>query len=244
MHKHVVNNAENRVKNYIGAYYLIKIKPIDYGTIKGSKIYTCSRCINDSFFDSWAISWATTEKKELEETKRTFNLTDKNVEEIQVWADIKLNENKLGWINTFSDLKTLTEYKEKFFPNDSDFEILSISFPESDLSEALEMTKPTEMFTGEVGIYNKLKTKELNLEKNEFLGYDIIGIEAGGDFHSFHCNDLSNDLKDKFGIKINDFGLIETFENWDKLMEYMNDESNGFEPVPWFYVKVNRIKNK
>lgn len=230
------------MKYYIGAYYLIKLKPLEYGTIKGSEIYTCSRCINDSFFDSWAISWATTEKKEFEETKRTFNLTDKNIEEIQVWADKKLDEQKLGWINTFSDLKTLAEYKEKFFPKDSNFEILSISFPESDLDEALEMTKPTDTLTGEVGIYHKLKTKEIDLEKDECLGYDIIGIEAGGDFHSFHCNDLTNDLKHKFGITINEFGLIENCENWNEIMEFMNDQENGFEPVPWFYVKVNRIK--
>lgn len=230
------------MKYYIGAYYLIKLKPVEYGTIKGSKIYTCSRCINDSFFDSWAISWTTTEKKELEETKQTFNLTDKNVEEIQLWADKKLDEEKLGWINTFSDLQTLTEYKEKFFPNNSDFEILSIGFPESDLSEALEITKPTESNSGEIGIYSKLKNKELDLEKNEFLGYDIIGIEISGAFHSFHCNDLANELKDKFGLKINEFGLIENSENWNEIMEFMNDQENGFEPVPWFYVKVNRIK--
>ncbi|WP_378187449.1 hypothetical protein ACE939_03810 [Aquimarina sp. W85] len=230
------------MKYYIGAYYLIKLKPIEYGTIKGSEIYTCSRCVNNSFFDSWAISWVTTEKKELEETKQTFNLTDKNVEEIQFWVDKKLNEEKLGWINTFSDLKTLTEYKEKFFFNDSNFEILSISFPESDLSEALEMTKPTLSSSGEIGIYSKLKTKELDLEKNEFLGYDIIGIETSGDFHSFHCHDVSNDLKAKFGLQINKFGLIESCENWDEIMEFMNDQVNGFEPVPWLYVKVNRVK--
>ena len=229
------------MKYYIGAYYLIKLKPVEYGTIKGSEIYTCSRCINDSFFDSWAISWATTEKKELEETKRTFNLTDKNIEEIQVWADKKLDEEKLGWINTFSNLKTLTEYKEKFFPNNSDFEILSISFPESDLNEALEMTRPTESNSGEIGIYSTLKNKELDLEKNEFLGYDIIGIEISGDFHSFKCNNLAIELKDKFGPKINEFGLIDNCENWKEILEFMNDQENGFEPVPWFYVRVNRI---
>ena len=227
---------------YIGAYYLIKLKPIDYGTIKGSKIYSCSRCLNDSFFDSWAISWATTEQKELEETKRAFNLTDKNVQEIQTWADKKLDEEKLGWINTFTDLKTLIEYKEKFFLSDSNFEILSISFPESDLEEALEMTKPDELNSGEIGIYTKLKAKELDSEKVEFLGYDLIGIEISGDFHSFHCHNLSNYLKDKFGLRINEFGLIENCENWNEIMEFMNDQASGCEPVPWFYVKVNRIK--
>jgi hypothetical protein len=241
MHKHVVNTAGNRVKYYIGAYYLIKLKPVDYGTIKGSEIYTCSPCINDSYFDSWAISWATTEKEDLNETKAIFNLTDEDVEKIQVWADKKLDEEKLGWINTFADLKTLTEYKEKFFPNNLEFEILSISFPETELGKALDLTKTTESNSGEIGIYNKLKDKEIDLEKGEFLGYDIIGIEIGGDFHSFHCNDLANDLKDKFGLKINEFGLFEKIENWNGIKEFLSDPINA-EEVPWFYVKVNRIK--
>ncbi|MCC8358926.1 hypothetical protein [Salinimicrobium sediminilitoris] len=229
---------------YTGAYYFIKLKPVDYGTIKGSKIFTCSRCINDSYFDDWAISWATTDKKELDETKAIFSLTDKKVEEIQTWADKKLDEKKLGWINTFSDLKTLTEYKEKFFPNELNFQILSISFPESELDEAIELTQPPDAQGGEMGIHTKLKNKEIENSGGTFLGFDIIGIEVGGDFHSFHCHDLSTDLKEKFGLTINEFGLIENFENWDELMEFMNDESNGFEPVPWFYVKVNQIKNK
>jgi len=221
---------------------LVKLKPVEHGSIKGFKIFTCSRCINDSFFDSWAISWGTTEKNELEEPKRTFNLTDEKIQDIHTWADKKLNEQKLGWINTFSDLKTLIEYKEKFFPDDSNFEILSISFPESDVDEALEMTKPTGKVRGEVGLYHKLQKKELDLEKDEFLGYDIIGIEPSGDFHSFHCNDASTALKENFGVVLNPFGLIDNYQNWSDLMNYMNDESNGFEHVPWFYVKVNRIR--
>lgn len=228
------------MKHYIGAYYFIKLKPIEYGTIKGSEIYTCSRCINDSFFDSWAISWARAENEELDKTKAIFSLTDKNIKEIQDWSDKKLDEQKLGWVNTFTDLKTLTEYKEKFFSNDSDFEILSISFPQSELDKALNLTKPSESNSGEIGIYHKLKKKEIDLGKEEFLGYDIIGIEDSGDFHSFHCNDLVNELKEKFDLKINEFGLFKTIENWNEINKFLNDPMNA-EEVPWFYVKVNRI---
>ncbi|MCF2875562.1 MULTISPECIES: hypothetical protein [unclassified Tenacibaculum] len=232
---------KNTSNYFIGAYYLVKLKPIDFGGIKGSKVFTCSRCINDSFFDDWAISWTTVERESLEDTKLTFNLTDNNIEEIHTWVDKKLDEEKLGWMNTFSDLETLIEYKESFFSNDSDYEILSISFSEEEISQVLEVTKPIEPNTGEVGIYNKLKNKEKNLGAGSFLGYDIIGIEEGGDFHSFHCNDLVSDLKNKFDLKINEFGLFEKIENWNEIKEYLKNPMNA-EEVPWFYVKVNRIK--
>ena len=143
----------------------------------------------------------------------------------------------------FSDLKTLTEYKEKFFPNESEFEILSITFPETELNKTLELIKQTDSQLGEIGIYNNLKNKNVENHKSEFLGYDIIGIEISGYFHSFHCHDLSSNLKEKFGLLINEFGLIENVSDWKKIMEYMNDQENGFEPVPWFYVKVNKIRD-
>lgn len=72
----------------------------------------------------------------------------------------KTGRTKTWLDNTFSDLKTLTEYKEKFFPNDSDFEILSISFPETEFEEALDLTKPPEPNNGKI----------LNLQQAEKQG--------------------------------------------------------------------------
>jgi hypothetical protein len=52
---------------------------------------------------------------------------------------------------------------------------------------------------------------------------------------------MAEDLKSKFGLEINEYGLIEDCKDWSNLIKYMNDDETGCEPVPWFYVKVKVI---
>ena len=229
------------MKYYIGAYYLIKLRRLEYGKIKNSTIHTCSRCINDSYFDSWSISWSNDAQSSLSEIKSNFNLTDNKISDIQNWADRKFEDKRIGWINTFSDLETLEEYKNKFFSEDKDALVMSINFPEEERKEFLQVfTKESDY--GEIGISINLESPKLENQDEEEIGYDLIGIEMGGDFHSFHCHDISEDLIEKFGIKLNEFGLIENTNNWKEIVAYMNDEKNEFEPVPWFFVKVKKVK--
>jgi hypothetical protein len=50
-------------------------------------------------------------------------------------------------------------------------------------------------------------------------------------FHCFHCNDIYPELRRKFGIALNNFGLIDSEENWREIVDYMNDEDTKVEPV-------------
>lgn len=229
------------MKNYIGAYYLIKLRKAEFGgTHKGKELHTCSTCINDSYFDAWSISWAEDGKNISSETKSDFNLDDKLITKIHNWTDEKLEKNKIGWICTFADLETLTGYKNSFFPK-SKSETLSMNFPESERKEFLNLFNPEKTSYGEIGLSINLK-KEVEENRDELtLGYDLIGVESSGEFHTFHCHDLASDLIQKFGIEINEFGLISENDKWNEMVKYMNEEKNGFESCPWFYVKVNKV---
>jgi hypothetical protein len=230
---------------YLGAYYLIKLREAKYGSIKNAKICTCSTCINDTYFDDWCLSWTTNGINNLKQVEKDFQLSLKEIEEIQKWADQKFEEKKIGWVNTFSDLETLMEYKNKFFKNIEDYQILSINFPESEKDSLIREFEVKEKNIGSIGLWDNLNKSypEITDGSEIEIGFDLIGVESGGDFHTFYCHDLANDLINKFKIKINSYGLIEDDKNWEKLVEYMNDEENGFEPVPWFFVKVKMIKN-
>lgn len=228
------------MKYYFGAYYLIKLKKLNFGSFKGSKIYTCSTCINNSYYDSWSIAWDENEKNSIPQPKSDFNVNENLLQKIHQWTDQKLKENKIDWVCSFADLQTLNEYKTTFFPK-SECENLSIYFPESERTEILKLFDPEKTKLAEVGFSKNLKKE---IEENTFeqtLGYDIIGIEKSSVFHSFHCHNLANELTEKFGIEINEFGLINENDKWKGLLEFMNNEKNGCTPVPWFYVKVKRV---
>ncbi|MEM8890576.1 MAG: hypothetical protein AAGD28_21545, partial [Bacteroidota bacterium] len=64
----------------------------------------------------------------------------------------------------------------------------------------------------------------------------------GGDYHSFHCYDKSQELREKFQLELNEHGLIKEVEAKDKLLAYANDPDQSKLPfVPWYLVKVKKV---
>jgi hypothetical protein len=234
------------MRYYLGAYYLLQLRKVEYRNIKDHTIYTCSTCINTSYLDDWALSWTVNGQANCKEKNTNLQLGLTHIEAIQKWADQKFEDKKIGWITTFADFDTLMEYKTKFFGDILDYKILSINFSESERNSLLEIFEVKEKNIGSIGLWENLEKGivEAEDESETELGFDLIGIESSGDFHTFHCHDLADDLVDKFGIKINEFGLIDKVFDSAVIIDYMNDEANGFEPVPWFLVKVKAIDEK
>lgn len=231
------------MKYFLGAYHLIQLKPLDLGLFKGRKVLTGSSCINISCFDPWSLSWTEDGKKALTDPKGAFSITTTRLESIQAWADEKFNEKRLGWPNTFHDLETLKTYKSSFFAGAQGLEVIGVYFPEASIPELVQVFEPKSEQAGEIGILQTLKCKipENSLEE-AFIGYDLIGMEFGGDYHSFHCYDLAEELMQKFKLSLNEHGLIEACTQKEELMAYANTpEESGLPFIPWYLVKVKRV---
>jgi len=98
---------------------------------------------------------------------------------------------------------------------------------------------------GNFGLRHNLikRTEEGNDRNEELLGYDFIGLECDGSFHSFYCHDITKELIDKFSLTLNANGLFDRPERPVEITEYLNAPEAGVEPVPWYIVKVKRQKN-
>ena len=61
-----------------------------------------------------------------------------------------------------------------------------------------------------------------NHEKDDeiLLGFDIIGVECDGSFHSFHCNAMSSILKENFNLILNKFGLYDEIIDSNELKKF------------------------
>ncbi|MCC5946359.1 MAG: hypothetical protein JJT94_15615 [Bernardetiaceae bacterium] len=237
-----MNNTET--KYYLGGYYLTKLKPKNYGDSKGDFIHTCSECINDHILDIWSYSWTTDNNKQIDEIKKNYHFTDQQIDEIRNWVDNKFNDNKIGFLNVFTDLQTAIEYKDRFFSQLDDIKIFALYFDAKERADILEEFKPQSEKMGDIGL-RLILLKEIEENENEvFIGFDYIGIEIGGIFHTFHCHDIGKELSDKFGLTLNNFGLFDSNVNSKQVLDYLNDEENGCEPVPWFIVKTKLVTNE
>lgn len=234
------------MKNYFGGYYLKKMQPLEYGKHLGSLIYSCSDCINDNLLGTWAYSWTTNNDGEIDKIKRQFFINDHKISEIRQWIDKKFEDKKIGWHDLFTNLETLIEYKEKFYSHLTDHAIFALYFNENETNCLLHEFNSNGKLEGEIGLHQILSEKivEKELANEKTIGFDLIGVELGGDFHSFHCHDIGKELSDKFELTLNDYGLFEPCDDWSPVIDYLNDEVNGFEPVPWFVVKTKLITIK
>lgn len=235
---------ETETKYYLGGYYLTKLRPKTYGDENGNLIYTCSECINDNILDSWSYSWTTDNNKLIDEIKKDYQLSDKQIDEIRTWVDHKFNENKIEFLNVFTNPETAIEYKNFFSEKLNDVKVIALYFDTKERADMLEKFKPQFEKIGEIGLRLTL-LKEIEEQDNEyFIGYDYIGIENGGSFHTFHCHDIGQELSEKFGLTLNKFGLFDSNINSEQVLDYLNNEENGCEPVPWFIVKTKLVTNE
>lgn len=237
-----MNNIET--KYYLGGYYLTILRPQTYGDYQSSLIYTCSDCINDYILDIWSYSWTTNNDKQLDEIKKNYQFTDQQIDEIRNWVDNKYNEKKIGFLNVFIELEAALEYKNLFFSHLSCIKVMALYFDETELKDILEEFKPQSEKNGEMGLRLTLLKEIEENDKEEFLGFDYIGIENGGGFHTFHCHDIGKELSDKYDLTLNKFGLFDSNKNSKQVLEYLNDDNNGCEPVPWYLTKIKLVTNE
>ena len=232
------------MKHYFGGYYLIRLKPINFGSEFGKSVYTCSGCINDNLTGIWAHSWTTGSNKAAEIAKDCFKLTDDSINSIRTWVDKKYKEKKVGWLNVFTEIESAFEYKNTFFSHLDNIKILALYFDENEAKDILEEFKPQSKKDGEIGLRLALLKQREEIENDDelFLGYDFIGIEYGfGNFHTFHCHDIGTELSDKFKLKMNKYGLFDKAKEWKPVIDYLNDEKSPVEPLPWFVTTTKLI---
>lgn len=229
------------MNHYLGGYFLIKLKPFDWSPIP--EVYTCSTCINDSLLDSWSYRWVNERVEETTAIKEQFNLSTANVVAIRHWTDKKRTEGKVGYNKVFLDLEIARQYKQKFFSHVEDVNLMALYFDEPAADAIIQELKPKSAGLGECGLYQMLcrKVPETDNTDESVIGYDLIGVDLGGSFHSFHCHGIAMELVQKFGLTFNRFGLYDQCEDWQPVLHALNKGEIGVEPVPWFVAKTKLI---
>jgi hypothetical protein len=229
---------------YLGGYHLLKPKPLSFGSHAGQIVFTASDCINESLIGGWAYPWNKKARKDSAYAEEIFGIDRERVELIRRWIGEKFESNSIGWESVFMDKHSAIECKEKFFTQVQDAFLLAIYFNEEERNELLSEFKPESEAEGEVGVYQILMTGTLETKcsSEDLMGFDLIGMEYGGAFHTFRCHEMAGELIEKFGLRLNEFGLFDEPDSWHEILNFMNDEETGCEPVPWYVAKVKKVR--
>ncbi|HWB93779.1 MAG TPA: hypothetical protein VG605_18095 [Puia sp.] len=118
--------------------------------------FTCSKCINGGFLDSWAYSWTTKNDDSIGEIKNEFQLDDENIQSIRTWVDRAFDDKRIGWSDVFHDLDTAQEYCHTFLGHISDKQIISIYFSEQETAALLSDFEPQAGGLDPIGLFEAL----------------------------------------------------------------------------------------
>lgn len=84
--------------------------------------------------------------------------------------------------------------------------------------------------------------RKSTIASGEPIGYEVVGAEATLDFHSWHCHGYADEVARDIGIRVNDLGLLATYEDAVSVLDWMLarpiDEAPA--PVPWTVVALLR----
>ena len=209
------------------------------------KLISASHCIGNFIPDLWAIEWVNESQESRAENAEAFGIDSTKLKEVINWVTPRFGD-EIGWPNICFNLDIAKEIKTLFAPTAADVVIVELAlhrkFIDAFCAEA-EPPDPQEGYTpmGKQGVYEAILKGRTIMPGGMQLGFEPLVFD-GALSCSWLCNGLEKDIKERFGISPNKYGLIELFEDACKSIEYISREDVGAEPglwLPWLLIEIN-----
>lgn len=178
----------------------------------------------------WALSWVNQDDSDRQE-RVAFGIDDASLQEVSAWVDGKMNSGEWGWPRIFTGLEAANEFLARFQPVGA-HRIIGLGMA-VELVEQVLADHPDESGMGRYGYIETLRRRQPLALGGLELGYEILGEELGGEFHSWHCNHLEPLVHEKLGIEVNRYGLIDSPDAARKVTGFIGRADVPAEPVPW-----------
>lgn len=221
---------------FVGGHFLVQAYQSaawsERKTMLPAKFWTVSKCICEVYPDDWIFSWTTKSSRSPKNYQEILNLDDDAFRSLQAWADEMFSKEQLGWPHVFLHRETARRFYLQYLKHLPDIKLFSIALPEAYWTEFIEENRPTPGM-GEGGVYRKLLQKQ-PLESHAFRrGFEILGDNWGGQFHSFVCNSFEQEYEQRLNISLNQYGLIDRYEDAVRATDHTNRDEVPAEPALW-----------
>lgn len=213
---------------FVGGYFIVKGFKNDAIGYIPHNYFTVSDCISDIIPNTWAWN-KTLSKQDRKEVKINYSLSDEQIESIRkdVLELIEKSRFQLP-TNTFSNIGYARTFYSQYFSHLENVKLLGVSLNEKYINEFLD-----EEGKDDFGISSNLSSYKCIETDGRFIGYEVLGYEYSG-FHTMYCHrNLINHCKIELHIHFNDNGLIDKFEDAEKIIDSIRSEKIGAEPALW-----------
>lgn len=195
-------------------------------------LLSLSSCFAEFLPDAWAVSWVACSDVERVSAMSKLGIPLAQLPSLLRFMTDALDRGDLGWPCTWRSLAAAQRAKATFASHVSDFLIVELGVPK-DLVDGLLSALAPGPNEGETGIYSQLRARTRVVSQGQPLGWEVLGAEVGGSYHSWLCNGLHEEAAKRLALAPGAYGLLPTQEQARDLLRLI-DQGIGAEPVPWF----------
>lgn len=214
---------------YSGGYFLLRAGrpdwPLPFGELlPNGNLISLSDCISGRRL-SVLWGWIPGDK----EAALEFGIPDTRLAEFLAWCGTDYRE----WIDLtsmFYSPETARAFIKHFELNTNNLFLIGAGLPKELHKTWLEKEPDNE------GISKRVKQALPIDQFGEPLGYDVISYSYHDFAHSWLCSGLEKDMNELFGIRANNYGLIDSYADAKRVYDWIaEDECEGgrAEPEPY-----------
>lgn len=206
-------------------------------------VVSLSGCIASFVPDTWCIEWTGDSPEQRRERAGAFDLDEAALAELTAWATARFGDAILS-LDAFFEYRAALEVVERFLACVPSVKLLEIALHQSLVDEfcrAAEPPPPQPGYApfGRGGILEAILKERSPTEGGRLLGFEPLL----SDFPlscSWLCNGLESLVAEQLGIRPNAAGLIATFEEACRCVEFISRDEIAAEPglwLPWLVIE-------
>lgn len=203
-------------------------------------LITLSSCLTEFLPDTWALQWSSSSQAERVEAIEKLGVDSDSLDALVSFATEAFNRGELGWPCVWQSLAAARAVKANFAETNSTLVILELGVPR-DYAEKLLVELAPKLGEGTSGLCLRLESRSRLADSGVPIGWEPLGVERGGSYHSWLCNGLQDHGLAQLGIAPGAFGLLPT-ERDARALVALIENGLGAEPVPWFPGVLRRLE--
>ncbi len=206
------------------------MKRLDPAAATAAHFVTLSTCLAECAPASWVSASWSRDPGEREAAARLSGCEGRQVVELQAWVERHLEEGALEWPDVFRDVTVAREFARMLPRPPRDLMLLGIGLRPADgprYAEESVMQAPQR-------VLRPLPSG------GELLGWEPVTASGVPHDHSWRCNGIDVDAREKLGVHPNVHGLVADEEDARRIADLCDSGEWPSEPEPWFAMAVVR----
>jgi|GEM_PF-2407576 len=229
----------DRTQFYSGGFFLIRAvdtpQGLDDSGLLPEKIISLSSCFCQKFDNTW--TWIPNKTEEA----FTFGIPESKWDAFNSWCDTQYQNEQLDMYGMLNSKKIAQDFVKQFIPDTTHLYLIEVGLPRYFGTDNWREQIPDDGH--DVGVENRILQSVSMIQGGITLGFEVVSYCYHDFSHTWLCGYLHRDMYELYGIKPNQYGLLDTFEDAKKIYDWIaEDEMKGTraEPIPYdFWLVVS-----